>query len=85
VRADGALMHIGGPRRRTLLAPALYHANQVAPKAATQQARARHGLATGDTSRADQHWQHARDIYTGFGVPQAPQIHATPVPAPTPT
>jgi DNA-binding SARP family transcriptional activator len=48
-----------------------------------QQARAHHGLAAayhvaGDTTSAGQHWQHARDIYTGLGVPEATRIHTSP-------
>jgi tetratricopeptide (TPR) repeat protein/DNA-binding SARP family transcriptional activator len=48
-----------------------------------QQARAHHGLAAachavGDTTSAGQHWQHARDIYTGLGVPEATRIPTSP-------
>jgi DNA-binding SARP family transcriptional activator/Flp pilus assembly protein TadD len=48
-----------------------------------QQARAHHGLAAvchaaGDNTSADQHWQHARDIYTSLGVPEATRISTSP-------
>src|SRR5205807_1919678 len=48
-----------------------------------QQARARQGLgsacqATGQPDQARQHWQHALDIYTDLGVPDAARIHANP-------
>jgi DNA-binding SARP family transcriptional activator len=48
-----------------------------------QQARAHRGLAAtyhavGDTTSAGQHRQHAHDIYTGLGVPEATRIRASP-------
>ena len=48
-----------------------------------QQARACQGLAsacqaTGQPDQGRQHWQHALDIYTDLGVPDAARIHANP-------
>jgi tetratricopeptide (TPR) repeat protein/transcriptional regulator with XRE-family HTH domain len=48
-----------------------------------QQARAHHGLAgacqaAGQPDQARQHWQHALDIYTDLGVPDAARMHASP-------
>ncbi len=51
-----------------------------------QQARALQGLAsacqaTGRPGQARQHWQHALDIYTDLGVPDADAMLASPAPA----
>ena len=47
-----------------------------------QQARAHQGLASacqalGQPDQARQHWQHALDIYSDLGVPEAARIHAS--------
>jgi len=47
-----------------------------------QQARAHQGLASacqalGQADQARQHWQHALDIYSDLGVPEAARIHAS--------
>ena len=47
-----------------------------------QQARAHHGLASAcqaadQLDQARQHWQHALDIYTDLGVPEAARTHAS--------
>ena len=54
-----------------------------------QQARAHHGLAsacqaTDQLDQARQHWQHALDIYTDLGVPDAARMHASPACAEAP-
>ena len=48
-----------------------------------QEARAHYGVAsacqaTAQPDRARQHWQHALDIYTDLGVPEASQMKTTP-------
>jgi tetratricopeptide (TPR) repeat protein len=48
-----------------------------------QQARAHRGLAAtchtvGDLNEAHQHWQHALDIYTDLGVPEADRMRSDP-------
>jgi DNA-binding SARP family transcriptional activator/Tfp pilus assembly protein PilF len=51
-----------------------------------QQARAHRGLAavchaSGQQGQAQQHWQHALDIYTNLGVPEAEQMRTRPAAA----
>jgi hypothetical protein len=48
-----------------------------------QQARAHRGLAAvcdavGQIEQTRQHWQHALDIYTDLGVPEATQMRSSP-------
>jgi tetratricopeptide (TPR) repeat protein len=77
-----ALLAIGQlEKARACLIEALTLAEQTGYR--YQQARAHCGLAdawhaVGEPEQARQHWQHALDIYTDLGVPEAAEMHAGP-------
>jgi tetratricopeptide (TPR) repeat protein/transcriptional regulator with XRE-family HTH domain len=87
--AGEALLAIGQSQKAgTCLTEALTLAEQTGYR--YQQARAHRGLAdvwhaTGQLEQARQHWQHALDIYTDLGVPEAARMRASPDPNADPT
>jgi tetratricopeptide (TPR) repeat protein/transcriptional regulator with XRE-family HTH domain len=86
--AGEALLALGQPEKaRTCLTEALTLAEQTGYR--YQQARAHHGLAdachaTDQLEQARQHRQHALDMYTDLGVPEAAEMHASPDPSADP-
>jgi tetratricopeptide (TPR) repeat protein/transcriptional regulator with XRE-family HTH domain len=80
--AGEALLATGQPAQaRTSHTTALTFARETGNR--YQQARAHHGLAAacravGQIEQTRQHWQHALDIYTDLGVPEATQMLSSP-------